>query len=59
MPPALGTWSFNHWTAREVPKKANLKSSHHIQTQKRKSDLCELMDMLITWIVVIISQIYI
>ena len=19
MPPALGAWSFNHWTAREVP----------------------------------------
>ena len=27
MPPALEAWSLNHWTAREVPKDFNLKTT--------------------------------
>lgn len=66
MPPALGTWGLNHWTTREVPKKADffflrrqiLRAPITYRHKKGKA-IYELMGMLITWTVVIISQVYI
>ena len=29
MPPAVGVWSFNNWTSREVPRQASWKNNSH------------------------------
>ena len=41
MPPALGAWSLNHWTAREVPVRLFLTEQKLLESKGHDYSICK------------------